>query len=330
MDRYHYLSFSSAGTNGVSYIGVLDALEEHMGADYEAWRANVKGVAGCSSGAIVGLMLVLGLSRKKRAALLSTFDIHHVLRDPDIAMLWHQYGITEGSSLLEIAQEVLNQGGLSIQSTFADLRRLLRVDFVCVASELSTSRAVYFSAKATPEVRVADAVCASCCVPIAFRPHSIQGRVYVDGCLTCSQPDLFDHESTLFVTVTSPPSGAPDSWVTYLASLMRCAQESQLTTMRLATTGDGARAPNVLSVDLTGRPGFDVNMDDARMRLTWKRGFVDAMSFVTEGRLHKACQLACRIYLHACDTSYLTVDDESPPAARAAGDEGLPRREGPA
>lgn len=325
MDAYRYLSFSSAGTKGVAYVGVLDALEEHLGAEHEAWRTQVRGVSGCSSGSIVGLMFVLGLSRKKRHELLSTYDIRHVLRDPDLAMLWHQYGITEGG-MREIAQEVLSQGGLSVHSTFADVRRLLRVDFVCVASDLATASATYFCAARTPDVRIADAVCASCCVPIAFRPHAIDGRVYVDGCLTCNQPDVFERAATLYVTVASQAASAPDSWVAYLSALMRCACENQRETL---DGGAGAAAAAVLRVDLSADPAFDVQMDERRARRTRHRGFVDAMAFLTGGRTAAACALACRLYLRACHTAHLNTDDESPPEARAAGGAASPRTGGP-
>lgn len=312
MDSYHYLSFSSAGTKGVAYVGVLDAFEDHLGEGYDDWRAGIRGVAGCSSGSIVGLMFVLGLNKKKRQELLFTFDMHTVLRDPDLAMLWQQYGIAEGAGLREITQEVLNQGGLSIHSTFRDLRRLLRVDFVCVASDLMTASATFFSASNTPDVRIADAIGASCCVPIAFKPHTIDGRTYVDGCLTCDCPDVFQHDQTLFVTVsTSNLPSPPDTWISYLNALMRCATHTQSICV-------SERA--CISVHLDDDQGFDVQMDDAKKLRTLHRGFVDALGFMTGGALLRACSIACGLYLRACHTSHLKVDDESPPATREAGD----------
>lgn len=308
MERYQYVSFSSAGTRGVAYGGVLDAVEEVLGeARYQSWRAGIRGVAGCSAGAVCSLMLAVGLSRKKRRDLILRYDMHTVMRTPDLAMLWQQFGITECTGLREIVQDVLTQGGLSALSTFGDLRRLLRIDYTCVASDVATSRPVHFSAASTPDVLVCDAVAASCCVPVAFRPFAIDGRFYVDGALTCHTPNVFDPTQTLFVCIDGHPSDPMCGWISYLGALMRCASQNQRET-------DEVSAHRVLRIDFSDQPVFDVHMDEARMVDALKHGYVHAVDFFTHGRLLKTLHLACSLHVWARHHSRAVSDDEAPPA----------------
>lgn len=64
-----------------------------------------------------------------------------------------------------------------------------------VAANVTTSELTIFSSETTPEISVAEAVCASICIPIVFKPFEISGNSYFDGGLVSNLPTwAFDEE----------------------------------------------------------------------------------------------------------------------------------------
>jgi NTE family protein len=67
-----------------------------------------------------------------------------------------------------------------------------------VASDISRKRLELFSSDTTPDTHVADAVCASVCIPFVFVPWRIKGVRYVDGGVVSNFPAWpFDEEKAL-------------------------------------------------------------------------------------------------------------------------------------
>ena len=311
-----YVSVASAGTLGNAYFGVLDALERHM-PDYEGWRQNLLGVAGCSAGCIVALSIALGLSADARAELHDMFDVRRIVGTPDVARLAKEYGVDDGRGLREAVQHMLMRGGLSAHSTLGDLRRLLRIDFVCTCTDLNAVAPVYLSSMATPHVGVCDAILASCAVPLLFCPRVVDGRQLVDGCLTCSQPEAFDEGATLFVDVLDDCPHEVRGWNDYLCRVVRCAmipQHAARAARRPARSSIHIRVPREL-----GTMGFDVAMEGSTRAALARCGFVGTLDALAGGRLRAALARALRAYVDARVTILLSVteeaDERAPPCA---------------
>lgn len=252
-----FVSIASAGTNGYAYYGFLDALEAHC-PDYDAWRRNLKGVAGCSAGCICALGLVLGLSREMRAEIEPFFDISSVVPAIDLARLVKKYGADDGARMREAVERTLSHGGLSPNTTLGDLKRLLRVEFVCICTELQTSRSVSLSSSATPHVRVSDAIYASCAIPFVFCPQRIDGLVLVDGCMTCGQPNPFVEDETLFVTVSVSPPGEIKDWQDFLARIVQCCS---LRDQDVVSALYERNRTQTILLELPPSSSFDIDMD---------------------------------------------------------------------
>jgi NTE family protein len=78
--------------------------------------------------------------------------------------------------------------------TFADLEREGRILKIC-ATNITRGRLELFCAERTPEVAVADAVCASICFPGAFAPWQLRGELFLDGGMLSNLPAWpFDEE----------------------------------------------------------------------------------------------------------------------------------------
>ena len=196
LERTQYVSFASAGTLGVLYDGAINAMEDVLQDRYARWKAGVRGVAGCSAGAIAALLFLLDVPRARRRELQDQFDVTRLVHISDVELLLRHYGVSDMTQIERLVETILVDGGMSPYATMRDVGRFLRVDFVVVATNLHTQRAERITPETHPEVPVSAAVCASCAIPFAFRPVRIRDQLMVDGFLQAAQPDAFDTERT--------------------------------------------------------------------------------------------------------------------------------------
>lgn len=293
-----HVSFEGAGTRGMSYLGFLDALEDHLeaqcGQSFDAWRQSLQGVAGTSAGSLVALVLILGLDRTARHELLQEIsDMRALLRCPDIGRLVRHFGWEDGTAFKEMVQHCLMRGGLSAQSTLADLKRLLRVDFVCMCTHLATGTEYALSSAATPRVLVCDALYASCCVPFLFSPPIIDGHLVVDGSLSCDLPDVFPDDDTLFVRVRARHDAAAhgvrmDTWSDFLHGIVGCSIQAQEIKKQAiaARCGRDRLWSLVIPASVNARTcAFDVDVSPDIVEDLVRCGYVSVLHTLTEGRL---------------------------------------------
>lgn len=286
MDQYEYVSFSSAGTRGIVFAGVLDALETKMlNPTYDVWRSRLKGVSGTSSGAIAALIVALGLSAEERNEMITLLsDIRNVIRCPDVTLLLDRCGFENGESFRELIRTVLETGGMSPSSTLRDLKRLLRLDVCFMCTDLSTSSPMILSAEETPDLRVDDALFASCAVPFLFTPPVVRGVAVADGVLTCNTPQVFPCDRTLFVTLGQGAPSSPAGWATYVQSIIRCniwlQQKMEETIPRQARIC-------VESPAIDSFPAMDFDLRQEQVRVMRDVGYACAFDHLMGGELSR-------------------------------------------
>ena len=300
-DYARYVSFASAGTRGLVYLGFLDAMEDHLGGrGYESWRAGLRGAAGTSAGSCAALVLLLGLDRTARRETLEELsDMRNVVRCPDVGQLLRHYGWEDGRAFKELVQRVLMRGGLSAHSTLGDVRRLLRQDFVCVCTDLHTGRALHLSADTHPYLKVCDAVYASCCVPFMFVPAKVDGHLVADGCLACNVPEVFSNDDTLFVALsTGDEEHTIASWMDFLHGIVRCTVVAQ------RCGGWQSKCHMIgLPPPLLDAPAFDVHQSTEAAECLFRAGYASTLEALHGGGVCAAAGRALMLYL------YLTPSD---------------------
>jgi NTE family protein len=160
------LVLGGGGMKGIAHIGVWKALEE-SGIKPDA-------IVGTSIGALIGACLAGGLGWRELA------DIARRLKRQDIVSvnrraMWlggvRESAVFEGDHFLEYIRR-----SLPVQE-FSRLRIPLRLNAVSLVS----GNEVWFGADARDDVPVADAVYASCALPMYFAPARIDDDVLVDG-----------------------------------------------------------------------------------------------------------------------------------------------------
>jgi hypothetical protein len=319
---YEYVSFSAAGTKGHMFLGFLDGIEYHLqkqGRTYDEWHASLKGVSGTSAGSMIGLVLLLGINRGKRSALLS--EISDVARhfNPDLSLLLRNYGWEDGRSLKSVICRFLTVGGLSEESTLHDMYRIMRKEFVCVCTNLHTPEKMRLSAKTHPDMKVVDAIYASCAVPFVFTPPTIDSIMVADGCLTEDMPLVFEESKTMFVMMDRRTADEPvRTWPDFLHQIVRCTMVGQdLFYQQLAARAD------VFTIRCTDEvlemPTLNFNQSCDETLMVFRTGYISVLDAVHENLLHHTGTLVVELM-----GVFKTFFSEQPPTGECLSSEHLP------
>ncbi len=149
------LVLGSGGARGLAHIGVIHVLEER---GYE-----IRSVAGCSAGALVGGIYAAGKLKAYEDWVLKLrkLDMVNLL---DIA--WVGGGLVKGDKIIRTMRKLVGER----------LIEDLPIPFTAVATELESGREVWLS-----EGRLFDAIRSSCALPIFFTPFKFREKMLVDG-----------------------------------------------------------------------------------------------------------------------------------------------------
>jgi NTE family protein len=160
------LVLGGGGMKGTAHIGAWKALEEA--------GVRVDAILGCSIGALIGCCLASGWGWRELA------EVARKLTKDDIVSInrravWmggvREEAVFSGEHYREYIRRTLPI------KAFAEAKVPVRVNAV----SLVTGKAVWLGTGSQPEVPVADAVYASCAIPIYFPPLRLNGDFLVDG-----------------------------------------------------------------------------------------------------------------------------------------------------
>jgi predicted acylesterase/phospholipase RssA len=161
-----YLVISGGGIKVVSIVGSLKVLEE------KNMLRNLKEISGVSAGAWLAFMLSCGLTVKKLEELILNLDFS-VIRNftPDAIIGFPEtFGLDDGRNLVKFLESlirvVLKMDPASVFSSLASKK----IKFKCWAADLNTHTIKEYSIKATPNIKIIDALHASMSVPFYFTP----------------------------------------------------------------------------------------------------------------------------------------------------------------
>ncbi|HEU0052920.1 MAG TPA: patatin-like phospholipase family protein [Longimicrobium sp.] len=160
------LVLGGGGMKGTAHIGAWKALEEA--------GVRVDAILGCSIGALIGCCLAGGWGWRELAT------VARALRKDDIVSINRRAvfmgGVREEAVFDGEHYRAYIRRSLPIKS-FAEAQIPVRVNAV----SLVTGKEVWIGTDRQPEVPVADAVYASCAIPIYFPPLRLNGDYLVDG-----------------------------------------------------------------------------------------------------------------------------------------------------
>ncbi|MEM9194675.1 MAG: patatin-like phospholipase family protein [Myxococcota bacterium] len=167
---------SGGATKGVAHLGVLKAMEE-LGVEADVF-------VGASAGAIVGSFFAQGFTADQMVDWFRPFWLRQDPRamkgryflGPPTAAQWRSPGYLL-SGFLSIDRF---ERFLADRFPVNDFRRLERSLLVTAADVDGRGRTV-FGKGYVENVPISEAVAASSCVPVMFRPYKVGDRYYIDG-----------------------------------------------------------------------------------------------------------------------------------------------------
>jgi len=193
-----HLVLSGGGMRGVIFIGALRYIYINN------INKNIKHIAGCSIGALIGLMMVFKLTIEEME------DILYICKDDNelcylsikkYIRLMTEYGLFNTEILIKHLKNVIkkkypekcllneyNTHDISDTITFSQLSKSFGVNIYVSCTNINTCDNEIFSIETTPDICVYKACCASMAIPLLFKPINIGDYYYYDGALTNNFP----------------------------------------------------------------------------------------------------------------------------------------------
>lgn len=179
MGRRPRVAFVSTGgaAKGLAHLGVLRAAEE-LGIHFDMF-------VGSSAGAVVSSFYGQGVALDRlvdsfRPPWRRRFSGPHLLGRtflgaPRLSDLWRPGYLASGLFSIVPFERYLRE-----KLPQNDFRQIEKPIYV-IATDLDSTERVVFGRGYVDDVPISQAVAASCCVPVLFRPYAIRDRYYIDG-----------------------------------------------------------------------------------------------------------------------------------------------------
>jgi NTE family protein len=174
-----HIVLSGGGTVGFSQYGVLRESNQRGFWSIE----NIESIYGISVGCIVGLFISLNFEWdvlddyliKRPWQNVINFTMNSLIQSFD------SRGILDKNIIYEIIQPLFRAKNIDIECTMKELYEITKIDLHIFVTELNNYKLIDISYTDYPDWKVADAIYASCCLPLLFKPLLIDSYCYVDG-----------------------------------------------------------------------------------------------------------------------------------------------------
>ncbi len=173
--KFKQLILSGGGIKGIAIVGALEKLDEEI-----KILSTVKKIIGTSVSSYIALFLAIGLNLRKIKAIFENVNFGD-FQEFDVKLLLSKFGLDEGNKFMSFFKATMITLGINPNITFKELEGIAKYEIVIVGTNINNSKAVYFSAKDTPDMLVTTALRISGGYPFAFTPVEIDGDLYADG-----------------------------------------------------------------------------------------------------------------------------------------------------
>lgn len=183
--KFHNLVLSSGSVYSSAFIGCVKYLVD-MGA-----MDQLKTIVGASAGAILSMLLAIGMSSDEIYSFLLEHIVDKQLTDIDISSvlkLSTGFGLDDGQMMVRLFHAALESKGYDKDTTLLELVKRSGKNLVICVSNITKGCAEYLSVDTTPDVPVALALRMSCAIPLVFEPVLYNGCYYLDGAVTDGFP----------------------------------------------------------------------------------------------------------------------------------------------
>lgn len=188
--KYHFrnLVFEGGGVKGIAYVGALEVL------DKEGILNGIERVAGTSAGAMVAVLVGLGYSADDLKEILWNLNFKNFMDSSwgivrNTKRFLEDYGWYKGDFFRNLMASYIEKKTGNGEATFNDIKKMKEAgkpfrDIYLMGADLTTGLSKTFSAKHSPNTKVADATRISMSIPLFFAAVKGVGNdnhIYVDG-----------------------------------------------------------------------------------------------------------------------------------------------------
>jgi predicted acylesterase/phospholipase RssA len=174
------LVLGSGGLYGISILSAMNNID----------ISHVKTVVGCSVGAIIGFLFIIGYDPPDILQIVKdNIDKLRKLFDINIDKFFTSYGfINIFAIFIPILAPYIRDAGYDTYITLRQLKKLSRKELIICVTNINKCATEYFSAKTHPNLPAIYAILMSSCIPIVFEPVHYRSGLYVDGAISNAFP----------------------------------------------------------------------------------------------------------------------------------------------
>ena len=165
------LHIGGGGFSGIMFIGVLEYLHENKLLD-------IKNFHGTSIGSLIGILYILGIKPKDIIKKIISIDFSQVFKYNISNII--NYHIIDNSCLDNFLN--LSLDDLDENITIKEFSEKFNVNINIYVTNFNTAEHINFNNIDYPNIKIRDAIKASMCVPLIFKPIIINEEEYIDGC----------------------------------------------------------------------------------------------------------------------------------------------------
>lgn len=188
----HALVLGGGAMYGMMYIGALMALCRYDQQQYAQWvKLHLRRVVGSSAGALVGFLIVAGVSPWHMPTVIVEARLGRLLAgllDISAADMRRRCALTSGKALDVVLQEIVARITGSMDTTFAQLHAATGRQFCVCVTNGTSNRAEFWSHENRGDMPVWLALRCTAAVPGVFPSPEGMRAMYYDGGIICNVP----------------------------------------------------------------------------------------------------------------------------------------------
>ena len=192
------LVFSGGGVSGISYIGVLQALEEQV--QQKKVVLDIKSVLCVSVGSIFGLLYILGYTSDEMKSMIMSTDLKK-LKDIKLANMSNGWGLDSGNKIMKFVEIMIVAKNISPKLSFQELYDRFGVDLQIYATNVNKHELECLSVTSHPQMSILEAIRLTISIPMLFTANRYHNDIYVDGAVINGYPIEYVDTNDLITTL---------------------------------------------------------------------------------------------------------------------------------
>ena len=276
MSKIKNLVIGGGGPSGISFVGVLNVLNENNILD------NVQTYIGTSVGSFICLLLIIGYPILDIRDFCYNFDFYKLKNEIDINILLTEFGFHNNDKLAYVIKRLITNKGYSYDITFKELYDITTKKLIISATCLNNHKICYFDYTNKPDMPIWIAIIMSSCIPIIFQPVKYEEYYYVDGGILDNFPiHLVNDEISETIGIAcidecffNPKKNEIDDILKYLFTLIKCTVQGKVEE-KIRKHIDHIILINIQHTDLSN---FSLSLEDKKIYFNY--GYEKAMEYI--------------------------------------------------